>query len=338
MAGGLEPVDARLDGGLHGGRHRDVGNIRATQVATALTGQHPALGQLAHHFLGEKRVPGGPLGDDRRQLADRGIGTQQLTQQRRGIRIVQWGKGYRLGAVHPRQRALIFGAGGDQRHRWDARNDGDEVGQHRLADRIDPVRVLDDEQRRFGARQRHGVDQCGQPPSPGIRVDLGQCRIGVGDAEQIIEQQQILRVGVGTYISPQPRAGGVAVEVSHTAARPQQPRHGIKRDVTSMGFAEGPKHLDPATGRQRGGFAGHPGLADARRSHHVDHTAAATDHAVRNGVEGRHLPAPTDQACLLARQHPMARPHPKQPARKDGTVGTFDVHPLRFTQDSGIFD
>ena len=132
----------------------DLGDIRATDVATALTGQHPALRQLAHHLLGEKRVPGGPLGDDRRQLADRGIRTQQLTQQRRGVRITQWGKRYRLRAVHPRQRSLILGAGGDQHHRRGARDDGEEVGQHRLADRIDPVRILDDEQRRFGARQR----------------------------------------------------------------------------------------------------------------------------------------------------------------------------------------
>ena len=42
-----------------------------------------------------------------------------------------------------------------------------------------------------------GVDQRGQPASSRIRVDLGQRHIGVGDAQQIIKQQQILRVGVG---------------------------------------------------------------------------------------------------------------------------------------------
>ena len=89
---GGQPVDARLDGRLHRGRHRDVGDIRATDILTVLTGQHPALHQLAHHLLGEERVPGGPLGDDRRQLADRGVGPQQLTEQRRGVRITQWGQ------------------------------------------------------------------------------------------------------------------------------------------------------------------------------------------------------------------------------------------------------
>ena len=113
-----------------------------------------------------------------------------------------------------------------------------------------------------------GVDQCGQPAPPRIRVDLGQRHIGVGDAEQIIKQQQILRVGIG-HTSAQPGAGGFAVEVSHAGARPQQPRHDMERDVTGMGLAEGPKHLDAATGRQRRRLPRHPGLADARRSHHI---------------------------------------------------------------------
>ena len=185
---GAEPVDARLDGRLHRGRHRDVGDIRPTDVAAALAGQHPALGQLAHHLLGEKRVPGGPLDDDRGQLADRGIRPQQLTQQRRGVRITQWAKRYRLRAMSPRQHSFVFGARGDQHHRRGARNHGEEVGDHRLADRIDPVHILDDEQRRFGARQRCCVHQRGQPAPPRIGVDLGQGHAGVGDAQQIIEQ------------------------------------------------------------------------------------------------------------------------------------------------------
>ena len=44
LGGGVQPVDARLDGRLHRGRHADVGDIRATHIAAALTGQHPALG------------------------------------------------------------------------------------------------------------------------------------------------------------------------------------------------------------------------------------------------------------------------------------------------------
>ena len=114
---GVEPVDARRDGRLHRGRHAQLGDIRPTDILTVLAGQHPALGQLADHLFGEKRVACGPLGDDRRQLADRGIRTQQLTDQRRGVRIDQWSKRDRLGPEHPRQRSLVLGAGGDQHHR-----------------------------------------------------------------------------------------------------------------------------------------------------------------------------------------------------------------------------
>ncbi len=153
--------------------------------------------------------------------------------------------------------------------------------------------------------KRRGVEQCGQPAPPRVRIDLGQCHFGVGDAEQIIEQQQILRVGVRDLFS-RLRAGGVAVEVGHAAARPQQPRHHPEGDVTGVGFAEGPKHLDPASCRDCGGLPGHPALADAWRSHHIHHTAATTDRAVHDRVQSRHLPTPTDQARLGAadRGHP----------------------------------
>ena len=41
---GVQAVDAGLDGCLHRGRHGDVGDIGATDVAAALTGQHATLG------------------------------------------------------------------------------------------------------------------------------------------------------------------------------------------------------------------------------------------------------------------------------------------------------
>ena len=105
-----------------------------------------------------------------------------------------------------------------------------------------------------------------------------------------------------------------------------------------MRFAEGPKHLDPATGRQRRGLPGHPGLADARRSHHIHHTTAATDRAVHQGVEGRHLPAPTDQARLGAPDQAIPRADRHQSACAHRFVGPFDAHPLRFRQHHGVLD
>ena len=105
-----------------------------------------------------------------------------------------------------------------------------------------------------------------------------------------------------------------------------------------VGFAEGPKHLDPATGRQRGGLPGHPALADARWSDHVHDTTAATDRTVHEGVDGSHLPAPADQARLGAPDHAISWADPHQPAHAHRFVGTLDVHPLRFGQHGGVLD
>ena len=106
----------------------------------------------------------------------------------------------------------------------------------------------------------------------------------------------------------------------------------MKRDVTGMRLAEGPKHLDPVTARHRRRLPGRAALADARRSHHVHDATAAIDRAVHHGVKGRHLPTPTDQARLGAPDQPIARADRHQPARAHRLVGALDAHPLRFTQ------
>ena len=147
------------------------------------------------------------------------------------------------------------------------RDDGEEVGQHRLTDLVDPVRILDEVERRFGAGQRRGVDQRGQPAPPGIRIDFGQCSIGVGDAQQILQQHEILGVGIRN-LSPQLSPGRRTIEFAYPGRRPQQPRDHMERDVAGMGLAKCPHHLNPATGRQRGGFPSHAALADTRQPHH----------------------------------------------------------------------
>ncbi len=197
--------------------------------------------------------------------------------------------------------------------------------------------ILDDVERRRGARQRHGIDQFGQSAPPRIRIDLWQRHVGVGDAEQIDEQQQILRIGIG-HISPHPCAGGFAVQVGHTAARPQQSRHRLEGNVAGVRLAKGPKHLEPPTGRQRGSLPRYPGFTDARRSHHVHDPAAATDRAVHKGVEGSHLPAPTDQVRIGAPELAFAWADGQQAARAHRFVCPLDVHPFGFGQQHGVLD
>ena len=77
---GGQPVDARRDGRLHRRRHSQFGKIRPADIPAAFTRERPALFELTDHLLHEERVTSGPLGDDRRELADRGIRSQQLAQ------------------------------------------------------------------------------------------------------------------------------------------------------------------------------------------------------------------------------------------------------------------
>ena len=198
--------------------------------------------------------------------------------------------------------------------------------------------VLDDEQCRFGASQRRGVHQSGQPASTRIRVDLRQRHIGVGDAEQIVEQQQGLIISTGGSHRSRARAGGVIVDISHAEASAQQLGHDVERDVTGVGFAHRPIHLDAATGGVRGGLAGRSALADTRRSHHIHDSAATADRAVHHRIEGRHLPcrAPPDSCRPAGRGHRADR----SPAvgKPHGFVGSLDAHQLWFAQHDFVLD
>jgi hypothetical protein len=93
--------------------------------------------------------------------------------------------------------------------------------------------ILNDIHRRGLARQRRGIHQCGQPPSTGIGIDSGQGSVGIGDSEQVIKQQQVLRLRVGK-LSPYPRSGGIGVNTLDAGDRTQQPCHGMEGDLAGV--------------------------------------------------------------------------------------------------------
>jgi hypothetical protein len=131
------------------------------------------------------------------------------------------------------QRAAIFGTIGDQHQRRRLRNHHEELGQHRLADLIDPVRVFDDVERPGFPGQHGGIDQGGQPPPTRIRINPGKCHLGVRDAQQVIEEHQVLSLGVRS-LSPYPRSGGMRVKTVDAGGREQQPRDGMKGDFAQQ--------------------------------------------------------------------------------------------------------
>ena len=310
FAFGSKPIDACGDGRLQRGRHTDLSTLCGRHVCAALPAQHATLGQFAHDLLGEKRITGGPLGDRLAQSDNRGVRPEQLTNQCCSLRITQRRKGYGLCTVHPRQRSLVLGAVGDQHQRGCLRDHREEIGQHRLADLIDPMGVLNDIDRRGLAGQRGGIHQRGQPPPTRIRINPRKRHIRVGDAQQVIEQHQILGVCVGN-LGAHSIAGGLLVKTLDAGGRAQQPRHGMEGDLAGVRLAEGGEHLHTTGARHRRHLAHQTALADARWPHHTDHRAVAVDCAVQQALNGGHLPPPTDQIRLEhARQRDAVPPCP----------------------------
>ena len=326
-----KPIDTRGDGRLQRGRHTHLRNICGRQVSTALSAQHTTLGQFAHDLLGEERITCCPLGDPVGQPTDRGVRPEQLRDQCCSLRITQRRKGYRLGTRHLCQCAAIFRTVRQQHQRGRSRDHGEEVGQHRLADLIDPMGVLNDIDRRGFTRQRGSIHQRGQPPPTGIRIYPRKSNIGIGDPQQVIEQHQVQFINVRKPC-PYPGAGGLCVKTIDAGARTQQPRHGIERDLAGVRLAESGEHLDTTGGRHRRHFAHQTALADARWPHHTDDTALALDCTVQQVLGGEHLPPPTDQIRLDTLDEAMPFLDAQQRLGRDGLIGTLDLNQLRLTE------
>ena len=105
-------------------------------------------------------------------------------------------EGQGLRSRHLRQGAAILGPVGDQREQGRLGNHGEEVGEHRFAGLVDPMRIFDDVDRRGRSGQRRGIHQGGQPSPACIRIDARWLSLGIGDAEQILVQRDVLGIGV----------------------------------------------------------------------------------------------------------------------------------------------
>ena len=103
--------------------------------------------------------------------------------------------------------------------------------------------VLDDKDRWGPAGRRGRIDQHGQPPSTRIGIDLRQFDIGIGDAQQVLEQQHVLRHHFGS-LRPDPRPGGGRIKVLDANGCAQQFCYGMEWDLAGVRLAEGSEHVN----------------------------------------------------------------------------------------------
>ena len=179
------------------------------------------------------------------------------------------------------------------------------TGRNRPAWRVTAwiqVRMLDDEQRRFGRGPRRRVDSAVNRRRR-ASGSSGAGHGGVGNAEQIIGSSRSCGSAWGTMPAAFARR-------LRRRGRPPCPRAAAApppgRECRWRGFAEGPVHLVSATGRQRRGLPRHPGLAMPGGPTTLTTGTAATDHVVHDRRRGRPSPS-ADRPGSPRRARPAQR-------------------------------
>ena len=99
------------------------------------------------------------------------------------------------------------------------------------------------------------------------------------------------------------------------------------KGMSRAGIRRTSKTPRPRDGRQRCGLTGRPALADARWSHHIHHTTAATDRAVDHGRQPRPSPN-TDRLGAPRCRRPACRGSIASSRRAEHGSSSLDRHQL----------
>ena len=140
-----QPVDARGEHGLDGGRHLDrVQSFREPERA-ALAGDHAGLDERPHALLEKERIALGPVEEQALERLQRTARPQQCVEQRRRA-LGREGIDPELGVVGLAAPAvLVLGAIVDEQQHARRRQTLDEAVEERLRLAVDPVQVLEEE-------------------------------------------------------------------------------------------------------------------------------------------------------------------------------------------------
>ena len=207
--------------------------------------QHAAFGEIAHDLLGEERIAGGPFGDvaaptratDGSSPSSSVISVDDLLNHSSGASAIVCAPGIRA------KRAAVFRAVGDQHQQRRLRDDRKKVGEHRLAGLVDPVRVLDDVDRRVVRASAAALISAVNRRRRASAAISGSRDVGVPDAQQVVEQEQILGIGIGEPVAIA-CAGGTRRPSPSTPTSRATARDDVERDVAGVRFAVGREHVD----------------------------------------------------------------------------------------------
>ena len=217
LASGREPVDPGRQHRLHAGRHAGVLDRPRQPVGAALALEVAGLGELADDLLDEERVAGGALVDQLGEAVERGVLAGQVAQQ-----LARVGRAQRLQrdlAVvgGPAQSALVLGPEVDDDQRLGALDRGEAA--RRASPRCPRRSSAGPRSGRRSARAGWARGRAGRRSPRSARwrasaLSWGSRAVGVGDAEEVEEQRQVLgEVGIeqqgaaGDLLAHDPLAG-----------------------------------------------------------------------------------------------------------------------------------
>ena len=162
------------------------------------------------------------------------------------------------------------------------------------------MHILDHVDRRFRLGKRCRVDDRRQPAPAGICSDIGNGKFGVGDTQEVFEQKQVARVGIGRTGCAPERAPRHRPDDSIPMLGAKQSREPRGTGHRWCGIHSAAVTTAAPTRCKRSRLAGQPALADAGQSDEVDDAAGASDGLIENRGEKVEFTCTPDECRLAA--------------------------------------
>lgn len=260
-----ETVDARGEHGLDGRRNLHRLDRAHQAIVPAATFEDCTLDERSNDLLGEERIPAGAGLDQVRQKRDRGMPSDEVIEELVSGRAAQG----------PQRDLAIVGLGrplravlGTKVHEHEG--PGAPRGFHHLrqefvAARIDPVRVVDEDQDGFACAARlHQVShEREELPFPSLGIHARRHAVGIAHAEKLEHQgNDVVEVPTGQReLAGNPAPGLVrAVVLGDAEEVPKQLEQREKRDTLPDGRTVRFGHLDPTCPAASGKLGAKPAL------------------------------------------------------------------------------
>ena len=331
LGGGTQAIDAGGDRRFQRRGYRHVGGVALTRIVAWVAVQDLPFGEIPDDLFGEEGIAAGPLCNLRDECTHRSIRTQQLCGQRSRVRITQRCKRNAVRTWQQAERPAVLGPIRDEHQRTRVRYHRGELGNHRLADLIDPVRVFDDVNRRCGSGDRCGVEERREATPACVGINGRQRGFAVTNAEQVVEQNEVFSIGSlhdGTDVGPR----GLVLEAAYREDVTQQACGRVERDLGGVRFAVRRENLNGPASGDRSDLPCHAALANSGRPNQPDNAAPTVHRLVEHRPDGAQLPLTANKGRHLTGPPPTLAGDCQQAAGSHRRLHTLDRDAFRFTE------